>query len=75
MKKRDGYVDARPWLVVQASDGRAEVHYDRGEPGLVILEDGRYWRQADAVTHRDSYNRRREAGEESRAAGQGRLFA
>lgn len=75
MKKRDGYVDARPWLVVQASDGLAEVLYDRGQPGLVILEGGRYWQESDAITHRDAYNRRRAAGEEERAAGQGRLFA
>jgi hypothetical protein len=73
MKKRDGYIDARPWLVVQDSDGRAEVLFDRGQPGLVILEAGRYWQEADAITHRDVYNRKREAGEERRAAGQGRL--
>ena len=71
MKKRDGYIDARPWLVVQAPDGRAEIHYDRGEPGLVILEEGRYWREKDAVTHRDAYNRRRAAEKRSDAVGPG----
>ncbi|HAM58571.1 MAG TPA: hypothetical protein DCQ64_25430 [Candidatus Rokubacteria bacterium] len=70
MKKRDGYVDARPWLVVQASDGRAEIEYDRGQPGLVILEAGRYWQESDARTHRDRYNREREAGEAARAESQ-----
>ncbi len=74
MTKRDGRVDARPYLVVLASDGRAEVEYDRGYPGMVILPGGRYWQESDARHHRDTYNRGREEAEAGRAKGQGELL-
>jgi hypothetical protein len=73
VKKRDGYVDARPWLVIRASDGRAEVEYDRGFAGLDILPEGRHWREQDARDHRDAYNRKRGAAEAERAKSQGEL--
>lgn len=74
MTKRDGRVDARPYLVVLASDGRAEVEYDRGYPGLTILPGGRYWTETDARTHRDRYNRERAEAEAGRAKSQGELL-
>ncbi len=61
--------DRRPWLVVRTSDGRAEVVFDRDQPGLDVLPGGRYRARAEADLHRDLHNRGTSSRKEVAARG------